>query len=79
MLTAVERKFPRPPSLHGQIAEQLRAAIERGQFKPGEKLDSRALTATFGVCRRTLTEALRLLAADGLVVVRHGARPFVKA
>lgn len=49
------------------VADALRTAILRGTFKPGEKLDQGQLSADLGVSRSPVREALRTLAAEGLV------------
>ena len=56
-----------------QVAAQLRTLILGGQLTPGERLPAEAdLAAQFGVSRSTTREALRLLAAEGLVETRRG-------
>jgi GntR family transcriptional regulator, transcriptional repressor for pyruvate dehydrogenase complex len=51
-----------------QVEEQLREAILSGAFKQGEKLPTEtALAREFSVSRTTLREALRSLAASGLI------------
>ena len=57
------------------MAEQLRHAIFTHQYKPGERLVEDRLSADLGVSRVPVREALRLLAAEGLVVLesRRGA------
>src|SRR5215207_7120378 len=68
----------RPPS--HRIADDLRAAIERGQLAAGEQLPSeRELSSKYGTARNTAREAIRLLAVAGLVVVKHGRGAFVRA
>jgi len=55
---------PRPGYL--RIAEALRAAIQAGQAKPGERLPStRVLAETLGVHRHTVTAAMDELVAEG--------------
>ncbi len=49
------------------VADTLRAAILRGTFKPGEKLDQQELAERLGVSRSPIREALRTLAAEELV------------
>jgi GntR family transcriptional repressor for pyruvate dehydrogenase complex len=52
-----------------QVAEQIRAAIADGRFKPGERLPSeRELSETFGASRASVREALRVLQAQGMIV-----------
>ncbi|HET8894230.1 MAG TPA: FadR/GntR family transcriptional regulator [Gaiellaceae bacterium] len=61
-----------------EVREQLEAAIERGDFKPGDKLPSeRELVEMLGVSRITVREALRSLEAVGWVEVHHGRGCFV--
>ncbi len=63
-----------------QIANQLRAAILTRKIQPGEKLPSQPeLAARYGVARETVKAALRLLAADRLIVSRQGSGTFVRA
>jgi GntR family transcriptional repressor for pyruvate dehydrogenase complex len=51
-----------------QVEEQLREAILSGTFRQGEKLPTEtALARQFSVSRTTLREALRALAASGLI------------
>ncbi|MBX5469549.1 MAG: FadR family transcriptional regulator [Thermoleophilaceae bacterium] len=63
-----------------QVREQLEAAIERGDYKPGERLPSeRDLVELLGVSRVSVREAIRSLEAVGMVEVRHGLGCFVAA
>lgn len=67
------------PGAGGTLAIRLRAAIEveilEGRLKPGTKLDEAALAVQFSVSRTPVREALRALAAVGLVSfeARQGA------
>lgn len=61
------------------IADELRAAIERGDYKPGHQLPTgRVLMARFNVAQQTVQNAFDLLRSEGLVVGRQGAGVFVK-
>jgi DNA-binding GntR family transcriptional regulator len=51
------------------VADAIRAAILRGTFKPGEKLDQQQVSDDLGVSRSPVREALRTLAAEGLVTL----------
>jgi DNA-binding transcriptional regulator YhcF (GntR family) len=63
-----------------QIANQLRAAILTRKLQPGEKLPSQPdLASRYGVARETVKAALRILAADRLIVSRQGSGTFVRA
>lgn len=56
--------------------ETLRRAIANGEYEPGEKLIERHLTMRYGVGRTGVRDALRHLAAEGIVVLteNRGAR-----
>jgi DNA-binding GntR family transcriptional regulator len=58
------------------IYRQLRAEIEQGVLVPGQQLGELMLVERMGVSRTPVREALRRLAAEGLVdfAPRHGAR-----
>lgn len=69
-----------PETASRQVAAALRAAIDRGDYAPGDKIPSeRALAATYNVARNTAREAVRQLTADGLVTAEHGRGVFVRA
>jgi GntR family transcriptional regulator len=58
----------------------LRQSIESGVLGPGERIASeRELARRYGTARNTAREAIKLLAAAGLVVVEHGRGVFVRA
>jgi GntR family transcriptional regulator len=62
-----------PVPLWHQIADRLRAAIERGQFKPGDALPSETkLNERFGVSRTTARASLDRLEQEGLISRRSG-------
>jgi GntR family transcriptional regulator, trigonelline degradation regulator len=50
-----------------QVADILRQAIVEMRFRPGQRLVERELIELVGVSRTTIREALRQLAAEGLV------------
>jgi DNA-binding GntR family transcriptional regulator len=54
-------------SLHDDVAERLREAIGEGRLPPGSVVPEVALAAEFGVSRTPIREALKVLAAEGLV------------
>jgi len=67
-----------PRRLYRQIAEQLRALIERGEFAPGTRLPpERDLALQLGVSRPSVREAL--IAVEGRVEVRMGSGIYVRA
>ena len=60
--------FASPKSaLHEQVAVQLRQMLVESAIAPGEKLNERELAEQLQVSRTPLREAIRMLAAEGLV------------
>lgn len=59
-------------SLHDEVADGLRARIFDGVLAPGSFIDEAALCADLAISRTPLREALKVLAAEGLV--RHEPR-----
>jgi DNA-binding GntR family transcriptional regulator len=53
----------------GFVADKLREAILRGYFNPGQRLDQTEIAELLNVSRSPVREALRTLAAEGLVEV----------
>jgi len=64
-----------PRALYQDVAERLRQQIYARQLEPGSWVDEMKLAAEFGISRTPLREALKVLAAEGLVTmkVRRGA------
>lgn len=54
-------------ALHDQVAARLRTLLVEGQIAPGAKLNERELCEKLRVSRTPLREAIKLLAAEGLV------------
>jgi DNA-binding FadR family transcriptional regulator len=68
-----------PQRLYRQIAEQLRALIAAGEFKPGSRLPAeRDLARQLGVSRPSVREALIALEVEGIVDVRTGSGIYVR-
>ncbi|MEQ8354326.1 MAG: FadR/GntR family transcriptional regulator [Kiloniellaceae bacterium] len=68
---------PRQNLTH-KVTAELRARIESGALKPGDKLPTEpALIRQFGVSRTVIREAIAGLRADGLVEPRQGVGVFV--
>ncbi|MGA8049629.1 MAG: GntR family transcriptional regulator [Burkholderiales bacterium] len=53
--------------LHEEAVDQLRDLIVQGQLAPATRLNERLLTGQLGISRTPLREAIKLLAAEGLV------------
>ena len=64
-----------PKALYEEVAEQLRQRIFRRELEPGSWIDELKIAEGFGISRTPLREALKVLAAEGLVTmkVRRGA------
>jgi DNA-binding GntR family transcriptional regulator len=63
-------------SLHDEVLVRLRDAIVEGRLGPGARVPERELCAEIGVSRTPLREALKVLAAEGLIELlpNRGAR-----
>lgn len=57
-------------SLHDQVASRIRDLIIEGVLEPGSRIDEARLIEQLGVSRTPFREALRTLAAEGLVIVK---------
>jgi DNA-binding FadR family transcriptional regulator len=57
--------------LHAQTVETLGSRIVRGYYQPGQPLPPDELENEFGISKTVLREALRVLAAKGLVDARQ--------
>ncbi|MCB8822210.1 FadR/GntR family transcriptional regulator [Microvirga rosea] len=69
-----------PRRLYQQIADQIRALIQSGQFPPSTRLPAeRELAQQLGVSRPSLREALIALEIDGSVEIRSGSGVYVCA
>ena len=55
--------------LHEQVARKLRAMLVEGRIAAGAKLNERELSERLQVSRTPLREAIRQLAAEGLVAL----------
>ena len=61
-----DRSFARLPLAVG-LSDALRELILEGHLREGEKIREKALTEQFGVSRTPLREAMKVLAAEGLI------------
>ena len=64
-----------PRALDEQVAEKLRLRIFAHELAPGDWIDELKIAEEYGISRTPLREALKVLAAEGLVTmkVRRGA------
>jgi DNA-binding GntR family transcriptional regulator len=64
-----------PRALYEEVAELLRQRIFRRELAPGSWIDELKIAEDYGISRTPLREALKVLAAEGLVTmkVRRGA------
>jgi DNA-binding GntR family transcriptional regulator len=71
-VTALQRRGLRVPrtGLHEQAATRLRSLIVRGDLSPGEQLLEMDISEALGISRTPLREALKQLAAEGLIELR---------
>jgi DNA-binding FadR family transcriptional regulator len=66
--------------LYERVAEQIGGLIERGEFKPGDRLPpERDLARKLAVSRPVVREAMIALELAGLVEVRTGAGTYVRS
>lgn len=76
-LGTIDRRDDRPP--FRQIADDLRAEIDSGSLRAGDRLPSEAeLTKHYGVARMTARQAIQELRTEGRVVAEHGRGVFVR-
>lgn len=62
-----------PRARYRQLADELRAAITRGDYPPGAEFPPEsALVSQYGLDRRTVRAALQILRSDGLIHVQRG-------
>ncbi len=64
-----------PRALYEEVAELLRQRIFKRELEPGSWIDELKIAEDYGISRTPLREALKVLAAEGLVTmkVRRGA------
>jgi DNA-binding GntR family transcriptional regulator len=67
------------PALYEQVAERLRARIFAHELAPGAWIDESVLAEEFGISRTPLREALKVLAAEGLVQLKPRRGAYVAA
>lgn len=58
---------------HELVVDQMRRALELGQFRPGDRLPTeRELSEMLDVSRTTVRTAVAVLEREGLIAVRRG-------
>ena len=64
---------PRP--LYEEVAERLRSSIFSHELAPGTWIDEQSIAAQYGISRTPMREAIKVLAAEGLITMkmRRGA------
>jgi GntR family transcriptional repressor for pyruvate dehydrogenase complex len=69
----------RPRKINEEVAEVLLEMINKGQLKPGDKLDSvQQLAENFQVGRSAVREALSALRAMGLIEMKQGEGTYIR-
>src|SRR6266404_6134534 len=58
-----------PDMMHDEVVARLRHVLTEGEIPPGARIPERDLCASFAISRTPLREALKVLAAEGLVVL----------
>ena len=73
--SSLKAKSLAPRPLYEEVAELLRQCIFKRELEPGNWIDELKIAAEYGISRTPLREALKVLAAEGLVTmkVRRGA------
>jgi len=73
--SALASKSLAPRPLYEEVAELLRQRIFKRELEPGNWIDELKIAEEYGISRTPLREALKVLAAEGLVTmkVRRGA------
>ncbi len=64
-------------ALYQQVANRLRKRIYQQELRPGDRIDEKRLCEELGISRTPLREALKVLDADGLVVLQPRRGCFV--
>ncbi|MFI1422661.1 FadR/GntR family transcriptional regulator [Streptomyces sp. NPDC020731] len=74
------RPVPRPVGLFDQVVARLRQQITSGTWPVGSRIPTEPeLVRQLGVARNTVREAVRALAHNGLLDIRHGSGTYVVA
>lgn len=68
----------RPELVVDKIITYIRESIAFGKLIPGQKINEKQFTTTFGFSRAPLREALRTLEMEGLIVIKPHKGAFVR-
>ncbi len=69
---------PKTPSAAEQVVERVRAMLEQGELRAGDRLPAeRDLARHIGVSRSSVRVGLRALSTMGIIHARHGSGTFV--
>lgn len=68
-MNLIENPLLNRRSLHAELTDSLRDMIVSGKLEPGAKVPEKELCDLFEVSRTPMREALKVLAADGLIVL----------
>ncbi|MBU6437590.1 MAG: GntR family transcriptional regulator, partial [Betaproteobacteria bacterium] len=63
--------------LYEDVAEALRQRIYARELLPGSWIDEQSICAAYGISRTPVREALKVLAAEGLVAMKMGRGAYV--
>lgn len=67
----IDRRSPIP--LYYQLSQQLEQAIDRGDLKPGDRIDTEVeISERYGLSRPTVRQAIQELVTKGMLVRRRG-------
>ncbi|HNU20532.1 MAG TPA: GntR family transcriptional regulator, partial [Hydrogenophilus thermoluteolus] len=64
-------------ALYQEVADRLRQRIFRHELAPGQWIDEQVIAAELGISRTPVREALKVLAAEGLVTLAPRRGSFV--
>lgn len=77
-MTKPNTRVKKSGHLAEEIEKELRALIDKGQYRPGAKLPTEnVLAELYGVSRPVVREAIAGLRASGLIISRRGSGVFV--
>ncbi|MEX2519960.1 MAG: GntR family transcriptional regulator [Paracoccaceae bacterium] len=68
---------PQKGALHAKSVEKLREMIVSGDLRPGDRIRESHFCKAFGVSRTPIREAVRTLAAEGLIRISPNRSPVV--